>query len=135
MPDVDAVLRGYIDAMLFSSNDESDDSGGEPLDRKYSSSDIASDSKRKMRGDVVKFLRANKKAISEYVEHREHNSNEGSVWEYLGHDLWFTQNGHGVGFWDRDYGGRDDIGERLTNACKKLGERYPYVGDDGKVHI
>lgn len=46
-------------------------------------------------------------------------------------DFWLTRNGHGVGFWDRDVGA---VGDRLTKACKKFGETYLYVGDDGKIH-
>lgn len=35
--------------------------------------------------------------------------------EQAGRDLWFTRNGHGVGFWDRGLG---DIGDALTTACQ-----------------
>ncbi len=131
---VDAVLDGYIEAALWSSNDESDESGGEPLDRNYSPSDVATSSVRSMRRDIIKFLRANKAAVSAYVTHREYNRNEGSIWHYLGHDLWLDRNGYGTGFWDRDYDGHDEIGEKLHEAAKKLGSSDLYVGDDGKVY-
>ena len=38
--------------------------------------------------------------------------------EQLGHDLWFTRNGHGVGFWDRPevYGMHTDIFTALARA-------------------
>ena len=48
-----------------------------------------------------------------------------ALWS-IGHDVWFTAHGHGVGFWDRDFLKRDrygeDIttGEQLTEACAKL---------------
>ena len=53
--------------------------------------------------------------------------------EQWGHDLWLTRNGHGCGFWSRDYA--DDLGERLTVASKRLGEVYLDVSDTGFVTI
>jgi hypothetical protein len=52
--------------------------------------------------------------------------------ERVGHDFWFTRNGHGAGFWDGDYS--DDLGERLTEASKAFGEHDIYFGDDGKIY-
>lgn len=52
--------------------------------------------------------------------------------EQNGHDFWLTRNGHGTGFWDRDYPGT--LGEDLANAARKCGERWLYLGDDGKVY-
>lgn len=49
-----------------------------------------------------------------------------------GRDLWFTANGHGVGFWDRGLG---EIGDKLTEAAQTLGEIYVYLGDDNLVHV
>lgn len=49
-----------------------------------------------------------------------------------GRDLWFTANGHGVGFWDRGLG---EVGDKLTEAAQTLGEIYVYLGDDNLVHI
>jgi hypothetical protein len=42
--------------------------------------------------------------------------------ELAGHDLWYTQGGHGVGFWEGDHC-TDDDGEKLTAACRHRG-RY-----------
>lgn len=49
-----------------------------------------------------------------------------------GHDLWFTINGHGVGFWEN----KDDVSARLDSACQKA---CPYSeglmeGDDGLLY-
>ena len=38
--------------------------------------------------------------------------------EQNGQDLWLTQAGHGVGFWDRGYG---EIGDKLTEAAHLFG--------------
>lgn len=49
------------------------------------------------------------------------------------HDLWLTRNHHGAGFWDGDW--PEPLATRLTEAAHALGERYVYVGDDGKLYI
>jgi hypothetical protein len=35
-----------------------------------------------------------------------------------GRDLWYTSQGHGVGFWDRDELEADDLGDKLSNLCR-----------------
>jgi hypothetical protein len=65
--------------------------------------------------------------------------------EQAGRDFWFTRQGHGVGYWDREQLNRDDTGEfdRLSNlmavsrddpaawgaACKARSELPPSLGD------
>ena len=52
-----------------------------------------------------------------------------------GRDLWYTRNGHGVGFEDRDIG---EFGGALAKACgwrTEFGGVDAYVGDDGKVYL
>ena len=41
MADIERFFAAYVQAALFSSNDESDDTGGRPLDANYEPSDIA----------------------------------------------------------------------------------------------
>jgi hypothetical protein len=117
---MEAMLKAYMVAALWSTNDESDDRGGEPLDSNYDTDDIHPDTVAKMRADVEKFLADNAADIGD----RE---------EQAGHDLWMTRNGHGVGFWETpDWPA--EPGERLTRAAKAMGEAYLYVGDDGMIH-
>lgn len=47
-------------------------------------------------------------------------------WEQLGHDLWLTRNGHGVGFWDRGLG---ELGSDLTKAASAMGEQWLYTAE------
>lgn len=119
----DSMLKGYMKAALWSSTDEDD----EPLDRNYSTRDVSSEAKRAMRSDIARFIRSNKKVLQEYVEYHG--------WESAGHDLWLTRNGHGAGFWDRDYDGHDEIGKKLTIGAKTLGTSDLYAGDDGKLYV
>jgi hypothetical protein len=55
----------------------------------------------------------------------------------LGHDFWLTRAGHGAGFWDGDYDwlNRDgvDVGDKLTELCKRFPARSLYLGDEGRV--
>lgn len=51
-----------------------------------------------------------------------------------GRDFWFTRNGHGVGFWDRDELKADGLGDALTTASHGYTARDLYLGDDGKVY-
>lgn len=117
---MEAMLSAYMVAALWSSNDESDERGGEPMDNNYGIEDIAPETVEKMRADVVKFLAENAADIGD----RE---------EQAGHDLWMTRNGHGVGFWETpDW--PQEAGERLTRAAKAMGETSLYVGDDGMIY-
>ena len=45
--------------------------------------------------------------------------------EQLGHDFWLTRNGHGTGFWDRDFG-TEESRDALTMLSKVFGECSPY---------
>lgn len=82
------------------------------------------------------------------------------AWDYdaeaAGRDFWFTRNGHGVGFWDREALNGDapdalqipnpdhkpyrttSIGDNLSNLCgwrSAFGEVNAYLGDDGRVYL
>lgn len=54
--------------------------------------------------------------------------------EQIGHDLWLTRNGHGAGFWDRDFGTKESR-DKLTEVSKTMGERDIYLGDDGLIYF
>ena len=111
-------VDAYIETALWSSTDNSDESGGEPLDKNYSRSDIAPETRREMFLDAVSFYRANLMDFDDPAQ--------------AGHDFWLTRNGHGTGFWDRDY--PESVANRLTNASKAYGEYNLYVGDDGRIY-
>lgn len=52
--------------------------------------------------------------------------------ERAGTDFWFTRNGHGAGYWDRELGA---TGDALSEAAKAAGSRDVYAGGDGKVYV
>ena len=118
--DLDDFTQSYIVCALWSSNDESDESGGEPLDKNYDYSDIAEESMIKIMEDCKKFQAENAKDIELYPSD-------------AGHDFWLSRNHHGAGFFSGDW--PEEVGERLQEVCRKWGEVNPYVGDDGQIYF
>ena len=53
--------------------------------------------------------------------------------EQNGHDFWLTRNGHGCGFWDRDYS--EATGKGLTDAAHAFGSADLYAGDDSRLYF
>lgn len=126
---IETMLRAYIECALWSTNDESDESGGIPLDATYTADDIAPGTLERMRKDVELFYREHSKQIEKWP---------GGEYEQLGqagHDFWLTRNGHGVGFWESEW---TDLpgnpGAILDKAAKSFGSADLYVGDDGLVY-
>lgn len=110
--DIDTMLGSYIETALWSSNDESNDSGGSPLDENYGAQDITEKTLREMRKDVKSFAIDNAADID-------------GDWSRAGHDFWLTRNRHGAGFWDGDW--PPAAGKRLTDAAHAYGEVDLYV--------
>lgn len=121
MNKLDAFTTAYLVAMLWSTNDESDESGGQPMDANYSIEDLAPEALAEAICDCSEFREKAGLAVfsTEWTD------------EQAGHDFWLTRAGHGCGFWDGDY---PTWGDQLTELCKSFGEMWPYIGDDGKVY-
>jgi hypothetical protein len=109
----------YLETALWSSTDESDESGGQPLDDNYSIDDIEPGVREKLEEEALAFLEANEDDIGDELEQ-------------AGHDFWLTRNGHGAGFWDGDW--PEPAATRLTDASKVYGGVDLYVGDDGQIY-
>ena len=120
---------GYIEAALWSTNDDSDESGGEPLDANYTVDDFDEESLDCLRFKAGLFFNLYYYAIQKGPNRK---TGSWSVFEQGGHDFWLTQNGHGAGFWDGDWDEPDAT--LLTEGSKKMGEVSLYVGDDGKIY-
>jgi hypothetical protein len=119
--DINDIFKHYIIAALWSTNDYSDESGGEPLDSNYSKNDISDETLEKLFKEVKEFIEINADLITESKQSAEQ----------IGHDFWLTRNHHGAGFWDRNLG---DIGDKLTKAAQAFKEIDIYVGDDGRLY-
>lgn len=120
-------LTGYTAALLWSSTDEVDCETVNLDD--YELSTAGGD---RCRADCLAFFKATAVDLAEaaplYVSHQASTG-----YEMAGHDFALTRNGHGAGYWDGDL--PEALGDRLTKAAEKLGECWPYLGDDGEVYI
>lgn len=127
--------RAYIGCMLWSSNDESREDGGDPLDDNYGPEDLAEETRIKIAHDCMWFVEMLK---------RDRGLEVLPGWSaaYAGHDFWLTRNGHGCGFWDRYWKAEDEdlkaLGDWMSERVgwrTEFPEQSPYVGDDGKIYI
>lgn len=114
---LDKFTRAYLEAALFTSNDDND----EPLDKNFSVSDFAPEAVKQAVKDCESFQDKYADLLSEAGDSEQN-----------GYDFWLTRNGHGAGFWDRDYG---EVGDALTRAAKAYGGTDAYVGDDDQLYF
>lgn len=116
----------YLECALWSTTDNADESGGEPLDRNYGPEDIEPETLKRMRDDCDQFQKDNENDLAEC----------GLSEAKQGHDFWLNRNGHGSGFWDEwmDDSPEDGACDRLSKACRVWGEFDLYVGDDGRIY-
>lgn len=96
-------VRQYIVTLLWCSTD----CDGEPLDSRFSSSDIPLDVAKRIVRDCRKF----------WTEASDDVLDDPSG---AGHDFALTRNGHGAGFWDGDW--EQSAGEKLTELSEQFGE-------------
>lgn len=118
---MNAEIRSYLTTAIWSSNDESTESGGDPMDQNYDLDDIANETLAKAERDWKAF----KKQAGTLLE--------GLDLETAAHDFWLTRNGHGAGFWDGDRYEKE-VGKKLTAISQKFGGITLYIGDDGKIY-
>jgi hypothetical protein len=97
-----SVLGGYLEALLWASNDDED----EPLDSNYSISDISKDAIKASEKDIAKF----QKMARVELEGIEADDSQ------IGHDIFLSRNGHGAGFFDRDYADQKIL-DKLQGLC------------------
>lgn len=125
------IARGYIEAAFFCGVDASD---SEPCDS-YSFADLHPDSLGRIIAECEAFQRKHARGIAALAEHA---TADGAAYtrERIGHDLWFTRNGHGVGYWSRrfDSRGAERIADRLDRAARAMGVVDLILGDDGLIH-
>jgi len=132
--DCDAFVRSYVQTALWSTNDESDEQGGVPLDRNYSIADIHPRALWAMIRDCDAFRAQNEADIIAAV------GDPFPMYARVGRDFWLTRNRHGAGFWDGNY--PEPYAARLTEAAHRFGEvdlfcsprrRFPI--DDGSAPV
>jgi hypothetical protein len=131
--DVSDMFDAYLTAMLFTSTDESDESGGQPLDDNYTTADVSDEAKGKLRVIVEAYARKHGATIAACVGKRGRHSRRECDWSLAGHCLWMAQAETGCGFTDGDW--PDTEGKILDDAADELDRIDAYVGDDGKIYV
>jgi hypothetical protein len=118
---LDSMERQYLATALWSTNDESDERGGEPLDQNHGIEDIEPESLGKLLSSVHHFRESLPPHLREAVD-----SDPGQA----GHDIWLTQHRHGSGFSDGDW---DEHGDELAEHAQRLPEHNLHAFN-GQVH-
>ena len=119
----DAFLFAYFEAALWSSSDESNEQGGDPMDENYGLEDFDRETLKNMMAEARMWRRSVEPILEDL---------EGFEESQVGHDFWLTRNRHGAGFWDGDW--PEPEATQLDEASKKAGEINLYVGDDGLIY-
>lgn len=122
-------IQGYMRCMIWSETDESDESGGVPIDCNYSTDDFPEADVKEITKDCQRFIKENAALLEEAMGRPGYDSGR------AGHDFWLTRQGHGAGYWDRDELKEENLGGRLTAACEAFGPHHEGLWvDEGRVH-
>jgi hypothetical protein len=124
--ELDAFTRGYIEAMFFTETGSGDD---EELEH-VTFADMAPETLDKITTDCAKFQADNRALLDRAFDMGFAQGHYDA--ESAGNDFWYTRNGHGVGYWDRDLG---QVGDDLRDACKVWSGVTLYLGDDDKLYL
>ncbi len=117
--DVNELVSGYKQAILFTDSGEDEDS----IDSELGIHDFDSKSDAAITKMAKQYIADNKEAIEK----------SGLDYEQIGMDIWYTQAGHGVGFFDR--GISKELVEKLEDGAQKFGNFPNVFSQDGKVYI
>lgn len=101
-----AFVRGYVEAMFFTETGCSDDGDMEHA----TVAELSNEAWERIVADCDEFERRCRRLLDAAYQ-RDYDE------EQAGRDFWFTRNGHGVGFWDREQLREGGLGERLSKYC------------------
>ena len=131
----DDFTLACLEAALRSSNDETDESGGNPLDQNYETANIDYSALVRLMENCKRFQASPpwQAALAEDDPRTDRRQGYGcNVEQSAGHDFWLTRCGHGAGFWDGDW--KEPHASALDALSKQFGNVDLYVGDDGKIN-
>lgn len=123
---LDSFTQGYIEAAFFTSTGDLVAWHGDESLETATTAEIAPTALAAIVADCERWQKEHADTLQEAYE-----TETGYDAHRAGNDYWYTRNGHGTGFWDRDLG---ETGDMLANAC-----RYHEVnlvrGDDGLIYF
>jgi hypothetical protein len=117
----DSFCRAYVDAALWE-NDESDESGGKPLNETYGIDGFTIEGLERILANCEAFQEL--PGVDDAI---------GSEYDLAGYHLWMTTTGAGVGFWDGRWS--PEAEEVLVAAAEQFDGLSVYVGDNGKLYF
>lgn len=110
MLDPKTIAQHYIIAALWTDAPEGTNPRA-PRETEEKALQLARDFLRAIGPECQEYLKNN----TEYFQHPDCG---GRAEAAIGHDLWLTSQGHGVGFWDRD-ALHEDVREFLTGLAER----------------
>lgn len=113
---LDEFTQGYWEAAFFTSQETISD---------LTFADVSKTAYDRAVADCEKFQADNAELLADAYAKPDYSAVQ------AGRDFWFTRNGHGVGYWDREQLG--PLGFDLSNACERR-EIDLYVVND-KIHF
>ena len=117
---LEAIRDGYLEAVLFGESDDDES----PLDQNYNTGDFGDKSSALALARVQEFIgKAAPADVKAYLLERGPDC--------LGHDIYYSSAGHGVGFFCRDLG---EAGDRLQDMGRAITWNHVWA-ESGKVHI
>lgn len=118
---LDAFTAAYIECIYFTDTGDNEQPSSEI--------EMSAEAIEQAKADCAAFQAANAALLAEAYNRVGYDEAR------AGHDFWYTRNGHGVGYWDRDALDADSLGTRLSLAATAEGGCDSYEGDDGKLHL
>jgi hypothetical protein len=117
----DSFCLAYADAALWE-NDESDDTGGKPLNETYGIDGFTIEGLERILANCEAFQEL--PGVDDAI---------GAEYPMAGYHLWHTTAGSGVGFWDGRWS--PEAEEVLMDAAEQFDGLSVYVGDNGKLYF
>lgn len=119
------IAQGFLDAACFTGVVTADDDGCVIDEVQPSLDQFYPEALAGLIGEAIRFAKANAELLTEACQH------DGYDMVRAGSDLWFSMNGHGTGFWDRDLG---DVGDKLHELCRNQSIDL-FADDDGRINL